>query len=78
MIRKCLLGITMIMTSLCLSLPICSAASVSAAVVDTSEEVAPCNEGYIWYYKEVDGVKYMRLWDMLNRRWVTDWFPVEE
>lgn len=32
---------------------------------------------YTWFYKEVDGQRYMRLYDATHGVWVTDWIPVE-
>ncbi len=28
-----------------------------------------------WYYKEIDGEMYMRLWNHATQQWVTDWIP---
>lgn len=77
MIRKILIGAIMATLSVCLILPMSSASviNVFATEVDNGIETYDL---YRWYYKEVDGVKYMRLWDTLNGCWVTDWFPVPE
>ncbi len=28
-----------------------------------------------WRYKTVNGKRYMRLYDLLNEKWLTDWIP---
>lgn len=28
-----------------------------------------------WRFKTVNGKKYMRLYDLLNEKWLTDWIP---
>ncbi len=28
-----------------------------------------------WYYKYIDGVLMMRLWNHTTQQWVTDWVP---
>lgn len=32
---------------------------------------------YQWYYKEVNGKTYRRLYDATNQKWVTDWILCE-
>lgn len=31
----------------------------------------------VWYYKEVNGKRYRRLYDATNQEWVTDWILCE-
>lgn len=73
MIRKILVGITFLAFSFCLTLPL----SMPCDAATDTEEAVPYGDVYLWYYKEVDGVKYMRLWDTINHCWVTNWIPVQ-
>lgn len=73
MIKKYILGALL---SFCLLSPFL-AVTDSMVITAEAEEVAPYSNFYDWYYKEVDGVKYMRLWDNKNCCWVTNWIPVE-
>lgn len=76
MIKKIILGVTFSFLSLFLILPICNITESYAATVE--DEVAqPYNDLYHWYYKEVDGQRYMRLWDVKNCCWVTNWILVD-
>lgn len=31
----------------------------------------------VWYYKEVNGKRYRRLYDATNQEWVTNWILCE-
>lgn len=33
--------------------------------------------GLVWYFKEENGKKYRRLYDMTNQVWLTDWILCE-
>lgn len=76
MIKKFILGTLL---SFCLLSPYLALTNTMTVTTNAAEaeEVTPYNSYYDWYYKEVDGVKYMRLWDNRNYCWVTNWIPVE-
>ncbi len=48
-----------------------------AGVETENSEIQPRVEETRWYYREIDGVGYMRLWSITYGRWLTDWMPVE-
>lgn len=49
--------------------------------VQASEELGLASEedsrstNMEWYYKYIDGVLMMRLWNHTTQQWVTDWVP---
>lgn len=76
MIKKVLFSITVMTLSLVMILPACIAGNGIVANAARIETATTYGSSYTWYYKEVDGKKYMRLWDETNHRWVTDWILV--
>lgn len=66
-----------VVMSLVFIMPFVNTTEVKADIAQIDEGVEECST-YVWVYKEVDGVKYMRLWDQLYLRWITDWIPVTE
>lgn len=36
-------------------------------------DVNVCADTKVWIYKEVNGKKYMRLYDTQKEKWLTDW-----
>lgn len=46
-----------------------------ASEVPTVEENEGRSSNLTWYYKEIDGVLYMRLWNHATQQWVGDWIP---
>jgi len=56
-----------------------AAANIEAATyaVETETgEIQPRVEETRFYYKNVDGVLYMRLWSITYGKWLTDWIIV--
>lgn len=76
MIKKILLGFTMLTLAFSVVVPTFNVMNVEANDIQI-EEVDPCSS-YVWVYKEVDGKKYMRLWDRMYCVYVTDWILVQE
>lgn len=37
----------------------------------------PYSAKLVWYYKEENGKRYMRLYDATNGVWLTDWIPCD-
>ncbi len=71
----------MLATVVCLSVMIVPMfeCTVQAAELTVSEETPAVTRGgrYEWHYKDVDGQRYKRLWDITNQIWVTDWIPCD-
>ncbi len=40
-----------------------------------SESAEPRTDETAWYYTQVDGVLYKRLWSYTQAKWLTDWIP---
>jgi hypothetical protein len=56
-----------------------AAVNIEAAAYGTEAEtgeIQPRIEETKWYYKNVDGVLYMRLWSITYGKWLTDWIIV--
>ena len=47
-----------------------------ASEIPTVEENEGRSTNLTWYYKEIDGVWYMRLWNHTTQQWESDWIPV--
>lgn len=47
--------------------------TVCASEITAVEENEGRSTNLTWYYKEIDGVLYMRLWNHTTQQWVTDW-----
>ena len=54
-------------------LPVAYEGEVTIEAVEENNRAAQL----IWYYKEVDGKKYRRLYDGTNKVWLTDWILCE-
>lgn len=77
-IRKVILGVFVIS-----SLHLTADMKAEAAVIknemvnaDFGNEQAR-TEKLVWYYKEENGKRYMRLYDASNKVWLTDWIPCD-
>lgn len=50
---------------------------VSAAAIGGSENLAqPYKTQYQWYFKEIKGYMFRRLYDTTNGKWVTPWILI--
>lgn len=61
-------------------MPQAKAAEVPAGNIAMSIEAGTADTRatqYQWYYKEVNGKTYRRLYDSTNQKWVTDWILCE-
>lgn len=44
---------------------------------EVTDSISSRANKHVWYYKEEDGKKYMRLYDATNEIWLTDWILCE-
>ena len=67
-----LCGMSLCATMLFVANSVEAFASEAVAVEDTNDTRATNLE---WYYKEIDGEMYMRLYNHSTGEWLTDWIP---
>ena len=54
------------------------AAAIKHEIVSTDlKNKQTRTEKLVWYYKEENGKRYMRLYDATNEVWLTDWILCE-
>lgn len=51
-------------------------AYASEEVITLETNVGARSTNLEWFYKYIDGVEYMRLWNHSTGQWITDWIPV--
>lgn len=72
--KKVILG-TFGLSILCFASNIkAEATSIKHEIVNTDlKDKQTRTEKLVWYYKEENGKRYMRLYDATNEVWLTDW-----
>lgn len=48
----------------------------ASEAVAVEEGAEPRTTNLEWYYKYIDGVLHMRLWNHSTGEWLSDWIPV--
>ena len=49
--------------------------TVARAATCPKDTISPCNNYTYWIRKTINGKPYKRLYDFLNKKWLTDWIP---
>lgn len=49
--------------------------ALTAAAHD--DGVAPLVDDTVWYFRDYNGKKQMRLWSKIQAKWLTDWIDLE-
>jgi len=73
---KVLLASLLICVTLIGSVSAVGCVPAEPAAENGSVEVQPRAEETVWYYKNVDGIVYARLWSLTYGKWLTDWIAL--